>query len=112
MSSTTEPFFIVSSGRSGTATMERLFALFPQVDMHHEYMVHHIQPAACAHHMGILSREQTLDVLRLTHASAVHYATARIWGDASNKLSWLIPLLDELFPTARYVHLVRDGRKV
>jgi len=112
MSNTTEPFFIVSSGRSGTAMMERLFALFPQVDMHHEYMVHHVQPAACAYQMGILSREQALDVLRLTHASAVHYSTAPVWGDASNKLSWVIPLLDELFPTARYVHLVRDGRKV
>lgn len=92
--------------------MERLFALFPQIDMHHEYMVHHVQPAACAYQMGILSREQTLDVLRLTHGSAVHYANSPMWGDASNKLSWVIPLLDELFPEARYVHLIRDGRKV
>jgi hypothetical protein len=112
MAQTTQPFFIVSSGRSGTAMMERLFALFPQVDMHHEYMVHHVQPAACGFQMGILDEQQTLDVLRLTHVAAVHYSTARCWGDASNKLSWLIPLLDRLFPTARYVHLVRDGRKV
>jgi hypothetical protein len=62
--------------------------------------------------MGILDEASVLDVLRLTHASAVHYCSAPMWGDASNKLSWLIPLLDRLFPTARYVHLVRDGRKV
>lgn len=112
MSNTTQPFFIVSSGRSGTAMMERLFALFPQVDMHHEYMVHHVQPAACAYQMGILDKERVRDVLRLTHGAAVHYSASPFWGDASNKLSWVIPLLDELFPNARYVHLVRDGRKV
>jgi Sulfotransferase family len=112
MAETTQPIFIVSSGRSGTAMMERLFAVFPQIDMHHEYMVHHVQPAACGYQMGILDEERTLDVLRLTHLAAVHYSTAPFWGDASNKLSWLIPLLDRLFPTARYVHLVRDGRKV
>ena len=112
MAETTQPIFIVSSGRSGTAMMERLFAVFPQIDMHHEYMVHHVQPAACGYQMGILDEERTLDVLRLTHLAAVHYSAAPFWGDASNKLSWLIPLLDRLFPTARYVHLVRDGRKV
>ena len=112
MAETTQPFFIVSSGRSGTAMMERLFAVFPQVDMHHEYMVHHVQPVACGYRMGVLDEQQTIDVLRLTHVAAVHYSTAPFWGDSSNKLSWLIPQLNELFPTARFVHLVRDGRKV
>ena len=112
MAATTHPFFIVSSGRSGTAMMERLFGAFPHVDVHHEYMVHHVQPAGVAFQMGLIDEDQATDVLRLTHAAAVHYTTAPFWGDSSNKLSWLIPLLDRLFPTARYVHLVRDGRKV
>jgi hypothetical protein len=33
-------------------------------------------------------------------------------GDSSNKLSWLIPDLAGLMPDAKFVHLVRDGRKV
>ena len=44
MTTETRPIFIVSSGRSGTAMMEKLFGAFPQVEMHHEYMVHHVQP--------------------------------------------------------------------
>src|SRR5262249_31203416 len=103
MASTTQPFFIVSSGRSGTAMMERLFAVFPQVEMHHEYMVHHVQPAACSYHMGILGEAEVSDVLRLTHLAAVHYSDAPFWGDSSNKLSWLIPLLNKLFPEALFV---------
>ena len=86
MAETTQPFFIVSSGRSGTAMMERLFSAFPQVDMHHEYMVHHVQPAAIAFHMGLIDERQAMDVLRLTHAAAVHYTAAPFWGDSSNKL--------------------------
>ena len=39
-------------------------------------------------------------------------ARPRHWGDSSNKLSWLIPELAALLPQAKFVHLVRDGRKV
>ena len=112
MSEDTRPIFIVSSGRSGTAMMERLFSALPQVEMHHEYMVQHVQPAAVKHYLGLSGLGETLHVLRATHGAAIHHSQAPIWGDSSNKLSWLIPVLDRLFPTARFVHLVRDGRKV
>jgi hypothetical protein len=42
----------------------------------------------------------------------VRHAISPLWGDSSNKLSWLIEPLDRLFPDARFIHLVRDGRKV
>lgn len=112
MGQQTQAFFIVSSGRSGTAMMERLFGAFPQVDMHHEYMVHHVQPAGVKFAMGLIGLDEAVSVLRETHAAAVHYSGAALWGDSSNKLSWLIPALDKLFPNARFVHLARDGRKV
>jgi hypothetical protein len=112
MTTETKPFFVVSSGRSGTAMMERLFTCFPQVEMHHEYMAHHIQPAAVKYHMGQIGLGEVLHTLRATHAAAVHYSEAPIWGDSSSKLSWLIPALEHVFPGARYIHLVRDGRKV
>ncbi|MBL9097251.1 MAG: sulfotransferase [Alphaproteobacteria bacterium] len=112
MSVETTPFFVVSSGRSGTAMMERLFSCFPQAEMHHEYMVHHIQPLAVKYHMGLIGLGEVMHTLRATHAAAIYYSDAPLWGDASNKLSWLIPALDLMFPNARYIHLVRDGRKV
>jgi Sulfotransferase family len=108
----TRPFFVVSSGRSGTAMMERLFTAFPQVEMHHEYMLNHVQPAAVKYHMGLIGLGEATHVLRATHAAAIHYSESPIWGDSSSNLSWLIPVLDRMFPDARFIHLTRDGRKV
>jgi len=82
------------------------------VEMHHEYAVQIVQPLAVRRYMGCASRDETLETLRATYGAAVAYCSAPLWGDSSNKASWLIPELAELFPHAKFVHLVRDGRKV
>lgn len=112
MSDSTRPFFIVSSGRSGTAMLHKALSAADDVEMHHEYMVHIVQPLAVRRYMGWIGREETLAQLRATYAAAIAYSRARHWGDSSNKASWLIPELSELLPRAKFVHLVRDGRKV
>ncbi|HEY5347723.1 MAG TPA: sulfotransferase, partial [Rhizomicrobium sp.] len=106
------PFFIVSSGRSGTAMLHKALAAVPGVEMHHEYGVQIAQPLAVRRYLGLIDDHETARTLRQTHGAAVHYSPAEHWGDSSNKLSWLIPDLAALFPEARFVHLVRDGRKV
>ena len=112
MSSETRPFFVVSSGRSGTAMMQRLFSAYPHVEMHHEYMMQHVQPAAIKYYLGLIGLGEAVHVLRATHGASLHHTTARLWGDSSHALSWLIPVLNRLFPNARFIHLVRDGRHV
>jgi hypothetical protein len=106
------PFFIVSSGRSGTAMLHKALSAVPNVEMHHEYIVQITQPLAVRRYLGLAGAGEARAVLERTHAAAVHYSQASHWGDSSNKLSWLIPDLAALFPDARFVHLVRDGRKV
>lgn len=112
MSAATKPFFIVSSGRSGTAMLHKALAASGEVEMHHEYMVHILQPLAVRRYHGLADRAQVLKILDQTHAAAVRCSEFANWGDSSNKLSWLIPELAQLMPTAKFVHLVRDGRKV
>ncbi len=112
MSKATKPFFVVSSGRSGTAMLQKALSADDNVDVHHEYMVHIVQPLAVRRYLGIVDGAETRRVLGTTHASAVQYSEKIHWGDSSNKLSWLIPDLAALFPDAKFVHLVRDGRKV
>ncbi|HYM17635.1 MAG TPA: sulfotransferase [Micropepsaceae bacterium] len=107
-----KPFFIVSSGRSGTAMMVKALASAEGVAIEHEYMVHLVQPLAVKRYQGLASAEDARAILRSTHGAALRYASTPVWGDSSNKLSWLIPDLAALFPQARFVHLVRDGRKV
>lgn len=112
MSGTTEAFFVVSSGRSGTAMLHKALSAGGDIEMHHEYMVHIVQKLGVSRYMGLIDSTEATRVLAETHAAAVHYSTAAHWGDSSNKLSWLIPELAALLPRAKFVHLVRDGRKV
>ena len=107
-----KPFFIVSSGRSGTAMIVKALAAAPGVTIEHEYMVHIVQPLAVRRYQGLASAEEARAVLSSTHGAALTYAQTPFWGDSSNKLSWLVPELAALFPDARFVHLARDGRKV
>jgi len=109
---TSRPFFIVSSGRSGTAMLHKMLSAKPGVTMHHEYAVQITQPLAVKRYLGLIDEAETRETLRQTFGAAIHHAQSSHWGDSSNKLSWLIPDLAALFPAARFVHLVRDGRKV
>ena len=84
----------------------------PDVEMHHEYAVQITQPLAVKRYLGLADDAETARVLRETFGAAVAHSRAKHWGDSSNKLSWLIPDLAAMFPEARFVHLVRDGRKV
>lgn len=92
--------------------LHKALAAAGDVDMHHEYMVDHVQPLGVRRYLGLADRAEALKTLTKTHVAATRYSTAALWGDSSNKLSWLIPELAELLPDARFVHLVRDGRKV
>jgi hypothetical protein len=106
------PFFIVSSGRSGTAMLHKALSANRDVEMHHEYAVQITQPTAVRNYLGLIDRTKCLQILDETYGAAVRYCDRAHWGDSSNKLSWIIPELAALLPDAKFVHLVRDGRKV
>lgn len=106
------PFFIVSSGRSGTAMLHKALCAKPDVEMHHEYAVQISQPLAVKRYLGLIDEATARRHIAETFGAAIHYSRARLWGDSSNKLSWLVADLTALFPEARFIHLVRDGRKV
>ena len=65
------PFFIVSSGRSGTAMLHKALSAAAGVEMHHEYMVHIVQPLAVRRTMGLIDAAEAKRVLAQTHAAAV-----------------------------------------
>jgi Sulfotransferase domain len=112
VSAETQAFFVVSSGRSGTAMLQKALSAAGNIEMQHEYAVDIVQPLAVRRYLDLISEADAREVLRATHVAAVHYSEAAHWGDSSNKLSWLIPDLAALLPRAKFVHLVRDGRKV
>jgi len=82
------------------------------VEVHHEFMCTQVQQLAALYSMSLIDKTEVINGLRGLHYSAVYWSEARIWIDSSNKLTWLIEPIIDIFPTAKFVNLVRDGRKV
>jgi hypothetical protein len=112
MAQHTQPVFFVGSGRSGTRTIFKMLSGVRDVEIHHEYLCTHIQPVAALYAMGRLSRPDAAARFSELHGAAIHHSTARLWMDCSNKLSWIIEPIADVFPQAKFVLIVRDGRKV
>ena len=108
----TTPVFILGSGRSGTFQMVKLLEGIGGIHAHHEYLFENILKPAVMYRMGVIDEEEIKATLRETHVPAVYYADTPIWVDSSNALPWIVKPLYELFPSARFIHLLRDGRKV
>jgi hypothetical protein len=109
---TARAFFIASSGRSGTAMLQKALSAEADIEMHHEFAVHTIQPLAVKRYLGLIDSREATRTLNEVYGAAIAASSRRLWGDSSNKISWLIPELAALLPDAKFIHLVRDGRKV
>jgi len=108
----TIPVFILGSGRSGTFQMVKMLENTGGIQAHHEYLFENILKHAVLYRMAVINNEKIKNVLKQMHVPAVHYSNARVWLDSSNALPWIVKPLYELFPNARFIHLLRDGRKV
>jgi hypothetical protein len=134
------PFFIVGSARSGTTLLRLMLNAHPLVAVppesrfitelwggSPEVEVEEFTKALAGHtrftawELPIEAVEAEIgDRARLPYADAIDavyraYAHARgkvRWGDKTPRYVESIPFLADLFPDARFVHLVRDGRNV
>lgn len=57
------------------------------------------------------SLARVLDIIFM-HYAAEKFPQARLWGDQSPENSKRLPWLVKVFPKAKYVHVLRDGRDV
>lgn len=112
MAKDTQPVFVIGTGRSGTRTLYRMLAGADDLEIHHEYVCTHVQPLAARYFMGLISKKEVKKELGKLHGSAIGHSPKKTWIDCSNKLSWLIEPLLEMFPNAKFLLVTRDGRKV
>ncbi len=108
----TTPIFFIGSGRCGTYSIAQFFQKFSHIDSHHEYCFEQILRPAVLYKMGLVERDYVKKTVIDIHLSAVYYSDSPYWIDSSNALVWIIDILKEVFPAAKYVYLTRDGRKV
>lgn len=104
--------FIVGTGRSGTRTMFRMLTGSDEVEIHHEYNVLLLQKIGLLYHSGLMSRDECAVRIGEIYTPALLHSREKIWMDSSNKCAWIIDILAELYPSAKFLNIVRDGRKV
>ncbi|MEA3377466.1 MAG: sulfotransferase [Chloroflexota bacterium] len=136
------PFFIVGSPRSGTTLLRFILSSNPRLhvpgetgflpflpkDAAGELSPHQVERVL--QRIGQLNRnwdEMVEDVTSFTeslrqptlrHVLEPLYRRkiapygARRWGDKTPSYVRYIPTLDQIFPTAQFVHVIRDGRDV
>lgn len=104
--------FVVGSGRCGTKMIKKLLLGVPHIEARHEYVRNAYQREAMMYYLGKLPFSQMASQLQDIYGSAAHYSEAKIFLDSSHKLAWCVDVLADTFPEAKFIHLVRDGRRV
>lgn len=92
--------------------MFKLLKTCEEVEAHHEYLCEYVQQLAVLRFANKISSRDAVEAIQKTYGVAVALSEHPYWVDSSNKLTWLIPELLTVFPEARFVNIVRDGRKV
>ncbi|MEJ2594745.1 MAG: sulfotransferase [bacterium] len=104
-------FFILSSGRSGSKTISDLLNQHSQV-----YCGHEISPilikTSTDYAYGRYNEEYFLSLLDHIYGKSRRIPRDSFFGESNQKLVPLAPLLYKLFPKAKFIWLIRDGKDV
>jgi len=101
-------YFIVSTGRSGTTAISNTLSLINDCTCLHEPEPALIKESA-AYHYGELSDDKIKAVLLKTRKAHINN---EIYCESNQTLSLLIPLLNDTYPQAKFIWLIRNGLDV
>jgi len=107
--------FIISTGRTGTRFLARFFRSFsPAIDSRHEPDPDFLK-LGVGYARDKVSLEDAVTVIRerrLWIADSMRKNNKNIYIESNNRYFSLIPILWGIFPQAKIIHIVRDGRDV
>lgn len=136
------PFFVVGSPRSGTTLVRMMLDCHPNLAVpreshfvvglagrrfrmarrpqlaieriltHPRFAVWGLDPDLVRAAAGVLGPRTYADAVRVVFATWAAAAGKPRWGDKTPGYVSHIPLLARLFPDARFVHVIRDGRRL
>ncbi|MEA2451759.1 MAG: hypothetical protein QOG04_469 [Actinomycetota bacterium] len=134
------PFFIVGSARSGTTLLRLILNahkdvavppesrfvvelwngqdsvdvddLLTRLSSHKRFQTWDIPVDAVRQELPTTERVSYADAIRATYAAYAHANGKSLWGDKTPRYVENLDLLARLFPDARFIHLIRDGRNV
>jgi hypothetical protein len=104
--------FILGSGRCGTYSFYKSMEKSKNIEAHHEFFFEPTLRIACLYQMKKISKNTVKNFLKQNHYFSIENCKKKIWVNACNALPWISDVLIELFPDAKFMHLVRNGKKV
>ena len=117
----TAPIFVIGSARSGTTMLRLMLDSHARISSGEEtHFLQQMEPVVGKQWRLLerygFPREYWLDRLRHLYGDfQAEYAARRgkaRWADKDPANTLLLPFVEELFPDAQYIHLVRDGHDV
>lgn len=134
------PFFIIGSARSGTTLLRLMLNAHPEVAVppesrfvvelykgsdggdatqllaalagHKRFEAWDLPIEAVREELGPATSVAYADIMRAAYRAYARVHGKRRWGDKTPRYVEHLPFLSKLFPDARFIHLVRDGRNV
>jgi hypothetical protein len=108
--------FVLSTGRTGTETLDALFSLAKNVFTHHEPLptLYRLSRLAYEYEKEQLANEILRESFLTARADLLKYSLdcGRGYVETSPQVTFLAPLILSAIPQSRFIHLVRDPRDV
>jgi hypothetical protein len=104
--------FILGSGRCGTLAFYQALQKVKKVEAYHEFFFEPTLRAATLYHMKKKNKEHIKKFIEENHLFSIKNSKKKIWIDSSNALPWIADVLVDMFPNAKFIHLIRNGKKV
>jgi len=104
--------FILGSGRCGTLAFYQALQKIKRVEAYHEFFFEPTLRAATLYHMKKKKKSWIKKFIKENHLFSIKNSKKEIWIDSSNALPWIADVLVEMFPSAKFIHLIRNGKKV
>jgi hypothetical protein len=105
--------FLTGCARSGTSIFGELLGAHPDVEYRHE--AHHLWAKAGSGPQGshrLTAEQATADVVRYLRKQLAPAGPGALVLEKNPRTMLRVPFIRAVFPEARFIHLVRDGRDV
>jgi acetyltransferase-like isoleucine patch superfamily enzyme len=100
-------FFVVGTGRCGSKSIAKVITQHPNITCWHEPNFQLVRLSSAYAHQK-MTREAVENTLRFIYTKTSVFP-AGFYGESDKKLSNLIEILDEIFPNARFLWLIRNA---
>jgi len=104
-------FFVLSTGRSGSKAISFALSQNPKVSCRHEISPFIIK-LSTDYAYGRYSEDYFLDILDEVYGKSKRIPKGELFGESNQKLTVLAPLLHKLFPKAKFIWMIRNGKDV